>query len=93
MNKAEYADYERRMTAADAWLLRFDPKDPDEEGYFSHFPCGVCDRPTAGHRTECTWVNTNGRHGEPLNVCDDCIYYQEYGRLDDQTMMDMENEQ
>lgn len=42
---------------------------------------GVRNHVDAEHRIP--WAPSN----QPLAVCDDCIYFQEYGRLDDATML------
>lgn len=98
MTKSEYADYLRRMETAALWVVRFDPVDPEADRLFSWSPCDICDRPNmAGMRSECDWSSTNRGTDIPLYlygsstvmVCDDCIYFQEYGQLDDLTMMEM----
>lgn len=105
MTRAEYTNYVWRLRASERWLSRFDPIDPDADRVFSWRACDVCERsapgggPLAGTRTVCLWVSSESgvivtRDGEPdeLLVCDDCVYFQEYGRLDDATMLALETE-
>jgi len=60
---------------------------PDVEPHFSHVPCDCCKGHFAGNRFE-AWAYTLApqRIQGPHIVCEDCIYYATYGRLDDQTM-------
>ena len=57
----------------------------NSEPFFSWRPCECCGLHKGGDRYD--MIATNGFHYE---VCVDCLYYLTYGRLDDQTMMDIE---
>ncbi|GAG40794.1 unnamed protein product [marine sediment metagenome] len=70
-------------------------KDYEVESYFSHARCECCLRPLGGGREHATgWCpGDEGKPGEVLcyEVCRDCLYYAEYGRLDDMTMLEIED--
>jgi hypothetical protein len=91
MTKAEYQDYEERVT-------RFYDRHHighivtrSEEPFFSWSPCECCARPLGGNRyyAECfippRWLG-NSIEAE---ICTDCAYYAEYGQLDDMTMLEV----
>jgi hypothetical protein len=61
-----------------------------EGSRFSWWPCDVCGSRLGGNRSTCIGHNptTHAVQGE-FEVCDDCLYYVEYGRLDDQTVAAM----
>jgi 8-oxo-dGTP pyrophosphatase MutT (NUDIX family) len=56
---------------------------------FSSRRCDVCKRTLGGPRTEVNGYNPNTKQIQDYIACDDCIYYAEYGSLDDMTMMDL----
>ncbi len=60
----------------------------DVEPYFSWHTCEICGSTLGGNRTDshAYYVDTLVH----LRVCDDCVYYAEYGRLDDETMAALE---
>ena len=60
-----------------------------EESYFSHRPCECCSRPLAGDRYEASGYNPHTNEVQTYEVCSDCLYFAEYGQLDDSTMLDM----
>lgn len=102
MTKKEYADYEERVkhylegvehvsTGPCPGCKECDvPEDADEyheEAWFSSHPCEIC-KGLAGDRV--SWhgiIDGKIVHG---SCCTDCMYYLEYGRLDDTTMDEME---
>ncbi len=101
MTKAEYADYERSVAA---WRSQnFFPSsgfcegceecgNTNEDSYFSWRSCEVCHRPLGGDRYPVHSVDSDDdRVVLHWDACLDCICYLEYGRLDDQTMLDMED--
>ena len=59
------------------------------EPYFSWLPCDICYRPLGGDRYPAHYID-NENEIVHLNICSDCYYYIEYGRLDDLTMMEIE---
>lgn len=62
-----------------------------DEPYFSWSSCECCGG-IAGNRQFATGYNPTTKEVHEYDVCEDCIYYSEYGRLNDMTMMDMEDE-
>jgi len=96
MNRAEYTDFENRF--ADFMereglsnLSTVSEEDGCTEPSFSWHPCDCCGRSQGGDRYDCNGYNSNTREVQDgYSVCVDCVYYAEYGVLDDQTMMDVE---
>jgi hypothetical protein len=67
----------------------------EEEGlcepYFSWRPCECCGSHLGGDRYDCDGFSTKSGQAEgPFSVCQDCMYYAEYGQLDDTTMDETE---
>lgn len=86
MTRAEYQDYQERFTAG---LAGVDYLTGTGSTFFSWSACEVCRRPGGGIREEAIAV-TLGVETDVLSVCEDCIYFAEYGRLDDSTMLGIE---
>ena len=88
------ADYDRYEVQVEQGLegLSFVCVDGDGEGHFSWTRCDVCDRDLGGDRFAAHGVDINDDIVH-LEVCQDCMYYITYGKLDDMTMMDMEEEE
>lgn len=63
--------------------------EPDQEGFFSWSPCDCCGSDLGGNREHATGYNRTTNQVQEYVVCVDCIYYAEYGRLDDTTMDEM----
>ena len=97
MTPQEYDEYKQSV---ESFFVReevdgFSFKDDEAESYFSHSPCECCQRPLGGAR-----YDVIAAHHEYLertvitileySVCVDCIYFEEYGKLDDQTMLEIE---
>ncbi len=61
-----------------------------DEPFFSWTPCDCCQRPLGGNREHATGYNPTTKEIQEYTVCEDCVYYAEYGRLDDTTMMEVE---
>lgn len=63
---------------------------PEVEGSFSWQSCEICGSTLGGNRYPWHAVNDDGEllHGE---CCVDCMYYIEYSRLDDMTMLEIED--
>lgn len=93
--QADYAEYQKRV--ADFFtregitnLSAIPDKDGDSHPYFSWRPCDCCGRPLGGDREDCNGYNpTTKQVQDGYAVCVDCLYYAEYGTLDDQTMLDL----
>lgn len=96
MTLKDYAAYEAAVAAFFKreglnCLTADSTEDEPNEPHFSRSPCDVCRRPLGGNREYCSGYNpTTKKIQDGYSVCEDCIYYNEYGQLDDQTMLDME---
>ena len=60
----------------------------DIEPYFSHLPCDCCMRPLGGDRYDCSSFRTDSKEQHEYSICVDCLYFKDYGQLDDMTMLD-----
>lgn len=63
-----------------------------DEPYFSWRPCDCCDTHLGGNREHATGYNREADEAREYQVCQDCIYYAKYGRLDDTTMASIESD-
>ena len=74
-----------------------DAEDYHEDPWFSWSPCTVCDRDLGGDRVSLHYIipgPRGGIRGKPIehdSCCTDCMYYLEYGKLDDETMWRIEH--
>lgn len=64
-----------------------------DEGGISSQGCDIC-----GDSHQQTLYAAHGRDADDaslvhLEICENCVYYMEYGRLDDQTMASVERDQ
>ena len=62
-----------------------------EPQHFSHWPCDICSRRLGGDRYPSHYIDDDNEINH-ISICANCVYYMEYGQLDDMTMMDMEKE-
>jgi len=62
----------------------------DCEASFSWRSCDCCGESKGGNRVECAAYNPTEKEIFEYEVCEDCFYYCEYGQLDDQTMLEIE---
>lgn len=61
------------------------------EGYFSWRSCECCGSAEGGTRFECDeWSDRDNVVKTFEFVCEDCVYYAEYGQLDDTAMLEIE---
>jgi hypothetical protein len=60
------------------------------EPHFSRRPCECCERPEGGDRYDANGYNPMAEAVQEYQVCPDCVYFAEYGRLDDTTMAEVE---
>lgn len=73
--------------------LSDDPTEHERElaagPWFSWLACDICQRDLGGDREPFHWIAGvhEVQHGE---CCVDCVYFMEYGKLDDSTMMIIE---
>jgi hypothetical protein len=89
MNRTQYDDYCAAVGAALAHGPIHSTLTDDDSYEFSWRPCECCERPLGGERYPATHL-INGEAYE-LQICGDCVYYLEYGQLDDQTMIDLDD--
>ena len=56
--------------------------------FFSWRSCDCCGNTLAGNRREVIYYNDKTKEVEcPINICDDCYYFAEYGELSDMDML------
>jgi hypothetical protein len=83
--KKDFADFMERE-GLDNLSLQSDCNEP----YFSWRACVVCGA-IAGDRYDCNGYSTRDKEvKEYEGVCQDCVYFAEYGQLDDQTINEMD---
>jgi len=94
MNKTEYKQYENKV--ADFMegegitnLSTISDENGNVEPYFSWSSCDCCGSMLGGNRYDCNGWNPRVKEIQEYTVCADCVYYAEYGQLDDMTMMDI----
>jgi hypothetical protein len=81
--------------ASDFWQVEQCACGADREAWseasFSWYACDCCGGTLGGDREHCTGAADNGQGGVEVltfeSVCSDCVYYAEYGQLDDSTML------
>jgi len=91
MTKEEYAAYEQRVRNffEREGINSLTQADLEREGYFSWRKCECCGG-LAGDRWECNGYNPTSKEVQDgYEICTDCLYYVEYGELDDLTMLEM----
>jgi hypothetical protein len=96
--KADYQEYEesvarfiadegiQHLSTGTADLLAGEDLDCEQgEPWFSWRPCQCCKSHLGGSRE---YLYARDRNDElvQFTICEDCVYYVNYGRLDDQTM-------
>lgn len=84
LESAEYPDREARCQVCNEVVDCFP--------FFSWRACDCCGRNLGGDRYHATGWNDKLGEAFCYEVCQDCIYYAEYGRLDDMTMRNLEIE-
>jgi len=91
MTKEEYQQYCKRF----AHFMKFNDLrnlsiiDSEIDPHFSWSPCDCCNRPLGGNRYDCNGYSPSNGIME-FTCCGDCIYFAEYGKLDDLTMLELE---
>lgn len=91
MTKQEYAWYEAAVAKFFSHGLHNLSTKSDDNGicepFFSWRACQCCDSSQGGDRYECDGYNDTTKEVEEYDcICEDCVYYAEYGSLDDTTM-------
>jgi len=90
MTREEYTSYEKRVAAffeREGITNLSTDYEKNGEAYFSWRPCDCCGTPLGGNRKHATGYNPTTKEIYEYEVCQDCIYYAEYGQLDDMTML------
>lgn len=101
MNNQEYKEYEadvadffKREGITNLSTVYDEETGENEEPSFSWGPCHCCGSTLGGDRYKCNGYNPTLEEVQEYSaVCTDCVYYAEYGQLDDMTMLDMEEDQ
>lgn len=63
-----------------------------DQPFFGSAQCDCCKTGLAGDRLDASGYNRAAQKVYEYTVCFDCIYFCEYGKLDDTTMLDMEDD-
>jgi len=107
MNKSEYSEYERKVKAffETEGITNLSQSGSEEEPvcpiceeevgfepYFSWRACECCGSRLGGDRYHASGWNPKTKQAYCYEVCQDCLYYAEYGQLDDQTLLDIDSE-
>lgn len=108
MTQEEYAAYEQTVAefirreeidflSTGTWDYEHNPNDARPENYsdeswFSHYPCECCGTGLGGQREYLYATHQSGMRLQ-YSICSDCVYYLNYGRLDDMTMMEIRHTQ
>jgi len=96
--KSDYREYEERVKDffRDEGIANLSAEVNEEgnaEPYFSWTRCQCCDRDLGGDRYRSSGWNPASRQVQEYSyICGDCIYYAEYGQLDDTTMLDLKDD-
>ena len=95
-NKQDYMEYQKAVNDffKREGIMNLSPvcnEDETNEPFFSWTPCECCGRPLGGDRETCSGYNPKTKEVYEYDVCLDCVYYAEYGELDDMTMMSIED--
>lgn len=97
MTAQEYKDYQETVAEFFSHGLNNLSTRSDANGncepFFSNMPCQCCRRSLAGDRYECDGYNDTTKEVEVYDsICPDCVWYAEYGQLDDDTMLEIERD-
>lgn len=93
MNKQEYRAYELAVARFfdREGIANLSTVDGNTEPDFSWGHCECCGSHLGGDRYDCSGFNPTTKEVQgTYSVCPDCVYYAEYGQLDDTTMMEIE---
>lgn len=83
-------DYEAYKKEVDEFFKREGIENLSTEGEpsFSSWSCDCCGGHLAGDRYNASGYNRKENEVYEYTICQDCMYYAEYGQLDDMTMLD-----
>ena len=102
MNKEEYAEYEANFAdfieknnavflaevASSECPVCCEQLNPDPS--FGKAPCEICGTHLHGNRFHFVFTDTSNNEQYCVEICQDCQHYNEYGQLDDLTMLKVE---
>lgn len=90
--KSDYAAYCKAVESFLEWNNVkpgcHSPTQDQSEGFFSWQPCECCGSTLGGNRETYSFAQTWGGIFE-ADICQDCVYFLAYGKLDDLTMMEI----
>jgi hypothetical protein len=87
MTTQDYAEFEQRFAA---FMVSEGLRNLStiSEPYFSWTSCACCESMYGGDRYDCNgWSERDSEIKTYEGVCQDCVYYAEYGQLDDRSML------
>jgi hypothetical protein len=92
MNRQQYEEYKNRVDIFfNNGLINLSTV--SQEPFFSWHSCDCCGSSLGGNRYKCNGYNEKTKEVETYEyVCEDCVYYCEYGQLDDAQMEKINNE-
>ena len=95
--KSDYQQYVHRVEAffkffgVSSLSVCLNDNREHEEPYFSRLSCPCCKTTLGGMRYHCCAYSSKDKEVLDFGgICTDCVYYSEYGRLDDMTMVVIE---
>lgn len=92
MTRTEYAEYQQAIGDFFEREGIANLSSTSSESYFSWRRCECCGTPEGGDREEANGYNPATHKVQTYEfICTDCIYWTEYGQLDDKTMLEIEN--
>lgn len=99
MNREDYESYQQSVASffEREGVDNLSPMSDEDgdwiEDEFSWRPCECCRCNLGGNRISCNGYNPTTQEVQgPYSVCGHCVYYNEYGRLDDETMSRVESD-
>lgn len=91
MTKAEYAEYQEAVADFFEREGIANLSGMSNESFFSWRRCQCCGQGLGGDREEANGYNPTTQEVQTYEfICSDCIYFVEYGQLDDKTMLEIE---
>jgi hypothetical protein len=91
MTRAEYAEYQQAVADFFEHEGIANLSSTSSEPFFFWRPCQCCGTALGGNREEANGYNPTTQEVQDYDcICTDCIYYAEYGQLDDATMQEIE---
>lgn len=93
MKKEDYEKYKKNVAAffEREGINNLSIKENCEDSFFTWQHCECCNG-LPGSRYDSSGYNPTTKEVYDYQVCPDCIYYAEYGQLDDSTMLEIEED-